>query len=99
MARTRKEPLSDEEKKIADEYNKKILKVKKEKAEALKKANEQKRIQQYNMALGIMMKLQDIYGNINGDICESFVEYMEKNRSEIKEKIALVMVKGDESKE
>lgn len=85
MGRARKEPLSDEELKIAEEWDKKISDVRKRKEMALKKCAEKQSRERQKLADKVINALYEICGEaVDGEMVGKFIDYMKNHSDEIR---------------
>ncbi len=88
MGRMRKEPLSDEAVKIAEEWDKKISDVRRKKEIALKKVAEKQHRERVKLADEVINALYDICSEaVDSEMVERFTDYMQKHKEEIVEKV------------
>lgn len=84
MGRARKEPLSDEAVKIAEEWDKKISDVRKKKEIALKRVEEKQHRERMNLADKVINALYDVCNEaVDAEMVERFTDYMQKHKEEI----------------
>lgn len=88
MGRTRKEPLSDEAVKIAEEWDKKISDVRKKKEIALKKVAEKQHRERVKLADKVINALYDICNEaVDAEKVDRFIDYTQKHKEEIIKKV------------
>lgn len=88
MGRARKEPLSDEAVKIAEEWDKKISDLRKKKEIALKKVDEKQHRERVKLADKVINALYDICNEaVDAEMVDRFIDYMQNNKKEIIKKV------------
>lgn len=88
MGRMRKEPLSDEAVKIAEEWDKKISDVRRKKEIALKKVAEKQYRERMKLADKVINALYDVCNKpVDAEMVERFTDYMREHKEEIVKKV------------
>lgn len=88
MGRARKEPLSDEAVKIAEEWDKKISDVRKKKEIALKRVAEKQHKERMKLADKVINALYDVCNEaVDAKMVERFTDYMQKHKKEIMKEV------------